>query len=53
MCNTQKMLVVNKWSLQRLPPVLNNIPLKTPAVVHQKIEIPPALVALLHNANVL
>ena len=44
-----------EWSLQGLPFVLSrlHIPLQAPAVVGQKIDIPSALIAVLHITYIL
>lgn len=46
---------MDERSFQGLPPVLGShcIPFQAPAVVSEKVYIPPALVSLFHNANVL
>ena len=46
---------MDERSFQKLPPVLGShrILFKAPAVVSKKFDIPPSLVALFHNANIL
>ena len=46
---------MDEWSLQELPFVLSrlHIPLQTPAVVQQKVEISSASIAFLHITDIL
>ena len=52
--NELRKLLMDEWSLQGLPFVLSrlHIPLQTPAVVSQIINIPSALIAFLHIIDI-